>query len=101
MTGIKVFAVDSGLLIKIRETGDFDLVTGIAVSLGYTLGDGVLEGSKDFIDNQGDYQGYYDPNLGIGTIWIDDNSEAHFKFNNLGGESWISNISKNQALKIR
>ena len=92
---LKVYTDRTGLLIKITETGDLDLVTCIAVSLGYTLGDGVLEGSKDFIDNQGDYQGYYDPNLGIGTIWIDDNSEAHSKFNNLGGESWISNISKN------
>jgi hypothetical protein len=92
---LKVNTVHTGLQIKITEISDLDLATCIAVSLGYTLGDGVLEGSKDFIDNQGDYQGYYNPSLGIGAIWIDDNSEAYVKFNSLGGECWISNISKN------
>ena len=91
---LKVNTVYSGLRIKITETGELDLATGIALSLGYTVIDGALNCSKDFIDNQGEYQGYYDPNAGIGAIWIDDNSEAYFKFNNLGGEFWISNLSK-------
>ena len=89
---LKVNTVYTGLQIKITETGELDLAIGIALSLGYTLGDGMLEGSKDFIDNQGEYQGYYDPNAGIGAIWIDDNSEAYVRFNSLGGESWISNL---------
>lgn len=91
MTSIKVFAVDSGLRIKITETRETDLATKIAASLGYHVTDGVLNSSKDFIDDEGSYQGYCDPNLGIGNIWIDDNSEAYSKFNNLGGESWIEN----------
>ena len=108
---LKVNTVYTGLQIKITETGELDRATGIALSLGYTLGDGMLDRatgialslgytvidgalncSKDFIDNQGEYQGYYDPNAGIGAIWIDDNSEAYVRFNSLGGESWISNI---------
>ena len=54
MTGIKFFAVDSGLRIKITETRETDLATKIAVSLGYRVTDGVLNSSKDFIDNKGD-----------------------------------------------
>ena len=91
---LKVHTVYTGLQIGITETGELDLAIGIALSLGYTVIDGALNCSKDFIDNQGEYQGYYDPNAGIGAIWIDDNSEAYFKINNLGGESWISNLSK-------
>ena len=91
---LKVNTVHTGLQIGITETGELDLAIGIALSLGYTVIDGALNCSKDFIDNQGEYQGYYDPNAGIGAIWIDDNSEAYFKFNNLGGEFWISNLSK-------
>ena len=92
---LKVNTVHTGLQIKITETGDLDLVIGIAVSLGYTLGGVLLGGSIDFIDTLGAYQGYYNPSLGVGAIWIDDNSEAYSKFNSLGGEYWISNISKN------
>lgn len=89
---LKVTTVHTGLHISITETGKRDLAIGIAVSLGYIVIDGALNCSKDFIDNQGEYQGYYDPNAGIGAIWIDANSEAYFKFNKLGGESWISNL---------
>ena len=92
---LKVNTVHTGLQIKITETGELDLAIGIALSLGYTVIDGALENSIELLDNKGEYQGYYDPNVGIGAIWIDDNSEAYFKFNSLGGESWISNISKN------
>ena len=91
---LKVNTVHTGLQIGITETGKLDLAIGIALSIGYTVIDGALNCSKDFIDNQGEYQGYYDPDAGIGAIWIDDNSEAFLKFNSLGGESWISNLSK-------
>lgn len=93
---LKVNTVYTGCVkIEVTETGELDIAIGIALSLGYIVNDGALNYSKDFIDNKGEYQGYYDPNAGIGAIWIDDNSEAYFKFNNLGGESWISNLSKN------
>ena len=89
---LKVNTVHTGLRICIAETDKLDLATGIALSLGYTVIDGALNCSKDFIDNQGEYQGNYEYNAGIGAIWIDANSEAYFKFNKLGGESWISNL---------
>ena len=89
---LKVHTVHTGLQIGITETGELDLAIGIALSLGYTVIGGALNSSKNFISNQGKYLGYYDPNVGIGAIWIDDNSEAYFKFNKLGGESWISNL---------
>ena len=78
--------------IEITETGEIDKVKGIALCLGYSVIDGGLQDSIEMIDSAGEYQGYYDPDAGIGIIWIDDDSEAHFKFNALGGEKWISNL---------
>lgn len=80
--------------IAVTETGELDKVKGVALCLGYTVADGAFENSIDLFDSLGEYQGYYDPNAGIGAIWIDEDSEAYFKFNNLGGESWILNLSK-------
>lgn len=76
--------------IEITETGEIDKVKGIALCLGYSVIDGGFQDSIELIDSAGEYQGYYDPDAGIGIIWIDDNSEAHFKFNALGGENWLA-----------
>ena len=78
--------------IEISETGEIDKVKGIALCLGYSVIDGGFQDSIELIDYTGEYQGYYDPFAGIGAIWIDDDSEAQFKFNALGGEKWISNL---------
>lgn len=69
--------------IEISGTGEIDKVKGIALCLGYLVIDGGFQDSIEMIDSTGEYQGYYDP---------DDNSEAYFRFNNLGGEKWISNL---------
>lgn len=91
---IDLLSISGCVKIAVTEIGELDRVKGIAHCLGYTVIDGALENSIDLFDSLGEYQGYYDPSVGIGAIWIDDNSEAYFKFNNLGGESWISNLSK-------
>ena len=75
--------------IEISETGAINKVKGIALCLGYSVIDGGLQDSIELIDSTGEYQGYYDPNAGIGVIWIDDDSEAYYRFNALGGEKWI------------
>jgi hypothetical protein len=78
--------------IAVTETGEIDKVKSIALCLGYSVIDGGLQGSIEMIDSAGEYQGYYDPDAGIGAIWIDDDSEAHVNFNNLGGEKWIYSL---------
>lgn len=78
--------------IEVTETGEIDKVKGIALCLGYSVVTGSLQNSIDLLDSFGEYQGYYDPDAGIGAIWIDEDSEAYFKFCNLGGRSWISNL---------
>lgn len=78
--------------IAVTDTGEIDKVKNIALCLGYSVIDGGFQGSIDLIDSTGEYQGYYDPFAGIGAIWIDDNSDAYFRFNNLGVEKWISNL---------
>lgn len=76
--------------IEILETGAIDKVKNIALYLGYSIIDGGLQDSIELIDSTGEYQGYYDPDAGIGIIWIDDDSEAHYRFNALGGENWLA-----------
>lgn len=79
--------------IEISGIGEIDKVKGIALCLGYSVIDGVYqEYIIELIDSAGEYQGYYDPFAGIGAIWIDDDSDAQFKFCNLGGEEWILNM---------
>lgn len=76
--------------ISILETGAIDKVKSIALCLGYSVIDGGLQGSIELIDSTGEYQGYYAPVTGIGDIWINDDSEAHVRFNALGGEKWLA-----------
>jgi len=78
--------------IEITETGEIDKVKGIALCLGYLVIDGGLENSIELIDSAGEYQGYYDPDAGIGIIWIDNDSEEYYRFNALGGEKWILSL---------
>lgn len=89
---LKLTYVSDMYKITVTETGEIDKVKGIALCLGYSVIDVGLHGSIELIDYAGEYQGYYDPLIGIGAIWIDDDSEAHFNFNNLGGAKWLATV---------
>ena len=79
--------------IGISGTGAIDKVKNIALCLDYSvINGGFFQDSIEMIDSIGEYQGYYDPLIGIGAIWIEDDSEAHFRFNNLGGAKWLATI---------
>ena len=88
---LKLSSLYGCIKIEISEIGEIDKVEGIALCLGYSVVDGGLQDSIEMIDSIGEYQGYYNPEAGIGVIWIDDDSEANFRFNALGGEKWIKN----------
>ena len=88
---LKLTYISDMYKIEITETGEIDKVKNIALCLGYSVIDGGLQDSIELIDSAGEYQGYYDPDAGIGAVWIDDDSKAYAKkFNALGDEKWLA-----------